>query len=126
MWCLAVPAAYFKLVSNDDMQTFAEEAKEPISWLSDVFWLWPTTPVRFHSSRLKDQCVWWQPCEIEGLSVATAINAEYNLLCESKHPILILADSEPIADAIKKIQEGKFSSLSCMNHLLFINLTSSP
>ena len=75
-------------------------------------------PVRFHSSRLKDQCVWWQPCEIEGLSVATAINAEYNLLCESKHPILILADSRPVADAIKNIREGKFSSSSRMNRLL--------
>ena len=60
-------------------------------------------PVRFHSSRLKDQCAKWQPCKIERLSVATAINAEYNLLRESKHPILILADSKPVADTIKKI-----------------------
>lgn len=75
-------------------------------------------PVRFHSSRLKDQCLRWQLCEIEGLSVATAIIAEYNLLRESKHPILVLADSKPVADAIKKIQEVKFSTSSRMNRLL--------
>ena len=61
-------------------------------------------PVWFHSSRLKDQCSRWQPCEIEGLSVTTAINAEYNLLRESKHPIHILTDSKPVTDTIKKIQ----------------------
>ena len=75
-------------------------------------------PVRFHSLRLKAQCHNWQPCEIEGLSVATTINSEYNLLRESKHPVLILADSKPVSDAIKKIQEGKFSTSSRMNQLL--------
>ena len=48
----------------------------------------------------------------------TAINSEYYLLQESKHPILILADSKPVAEAIKKIQEGKFSTSSRMNRLL--------
>lgn len=48
----------------------------------------------------------------------TAINSDYNLLRESKHPVLILADSKPVADAIKKIQEGKFSTSSWMNRLL--------
>ena len=82
-------------------------------------------PVHFHSSRLKDQCLKWQPCEIEGLSIATAINTEYNLLTESKHLILILADSKPVADAIRKIQEGKFSTSSRINRLL-TNINKLP
>ena len=82
-------------------------------------------PVWFHSSQLKDQCLKWQPYEIEGLSVATAINVEYNLLRESKHPILILADSKPVAEAIKNIQEGKFSMSSQMNRLL-TNINKLP
>ena len=37
-------------------------------------------PVRFNSSRLKPQFQTWQPCELEGLSFAVALQSEYNLL----------------------------------------------
>ena len=82
-------------------------------------------PVRFHSSRLKPQCSKWQACELEGLSVATAIQSEYNLLRESKHPIIVLADSKPVSDAIRNIQEGKFSTSARMNRLL-TNINKLP
>ena len=65
-------------------------------------------PVRFHSSRLNQHCQTWQSCELEGLSISVAINTEYNLLRESKQPIIILADNKAVADAIRLIQAGKF------------------
>ena len=49
-------------------------------------------PVRYHSSMLKVQHKQWSPCEIEGLALANAINTEYNILRESKHPIFLLTD----------------------------------
>ena len=75
-------------------------------------------PVRFHSSMLKPQHKLWSPCEIEGLALANAINTEYNILRESKHPILLLPDSKPVADAAALIKQGKFSTSARMNSFL--------
>ena len=63
-------------------------------------------PVRFHSSKLSEQCSKWSPCEVEALSLANAIETEYPLLRESKHPIIILPDSKPVADAIALIKKA--------------------
>ena len=75
-------------------------------------------PVRFHSVKLPDKCEKWQPCEIEALAFATAIEAEYDLIRESKHPLLMCPDSKVVADAVALIQKGKYSSSARINKLI--------
>ena len=75
-------------------------------------------PVRFHSAKLSENCTSWQPCEIEALGFAMAIDAEYDLIRESKHPLKICPDSKVVADAIKLIKQGKYSASSRINKFL--------
>ena len=37
-------------------------------------------PVRFHSTKLPQQCLGWSCCELEALSLVNSIDAEYNIL----------------------------------------------
>lgn len=67
-------------------------------------------PVSFHSVKLQKPYSNWLPCELEALAFATAITAEYDVLKESKHPIIISPDSKSVADAVKLIRKGKFST----------------
>ena len=64
-------------------------------------------PVRFHSTKLKDNYTKWSPCKIEALGLATAIEAEYNILRESKHPVLIMPDNKAVMDAVNLINLRK-------------------
>ena len=82
-------------------------------------------PVRYHSSKLSEQCSKWSPCEVEALSLANAIETEYPILRESKQPIIILPDSKPVTDAIALIKKGKFSASSRMNRFL-TNINKIP
>ena len=75
-------------------------------------------PVRFHSVKLPEGCIKWSPCELEALSFATGIEAEYDLIRESKHPLLICPDSKVVGDAAKLIKEGKFSASSRINRFI--------
>ena len=75
-------------------------------------------PVRFHSVKLPESCKTWQPCEIEALGFATGIEAEYDLIRESKHPLLICPDSKVVADAVQLIKQGKYSASSRINKFL--------
>ena len=59
------------------------------------------------------------------MSVAAAIESEYSLLRESKHPIMILPNSKPIQQAIELIKKRKFSTSSRMNRFLS-NINKSP
>ena len=68
--------------------------------------------------KLPDKCEKWQPCEIEALAFATAIEAEYDLIRESKHPLLMCPDSKVVADAVALIQKGKYSSSARINKLI--------
>ena len=67
-------------------------------------------PVSFHSVKLKKPYSNWLPCELEALAFATAISAEYAIIKESKHPIIISPDSKAVADSVKLIRKGHFSS----------------
>ena len=67
-------------------------------------------PVSFHSIKLKKPYSNWLPCELEALAFATAISAEYTIIKESKHPIIISPDSKAVADSVKLIRKGHFSS----------------
>ena len=75
-------------------------------------------PVRYHSAKLNEQTRKSSPCEVEALSLATAIEAEYSVLRESKLPILILPDSKLVHDVINLIKIGKFSASLRMNRFL--------
>ena len=75
-------------------------------------------PVRFHSVKLPKGCVQWQPCEVEALAFANGIDAEYDLIRESKHPLLICPDSKTVADAVQLIRKGKYSASSRINRFV--------
>ena len=75
-------------------------------------------PVRFHSLKLPEKCKRWQPCEVEALAFATGIEAEYDLIRESKHPLLIRPDSKVVAEAAQLVKKGKFSTSSRINSFL--------
>ena len=75
-------------------------------------------PVRIHSVKLPDKCQKWSPCEIEALSFAAGINKEYDIIRESVHPLIILPDSKPVHEAVKMINQGKFSTSARMSSFL--------
>ena len=75
-------------------------------------------PVRYHSLKLPDNCTKWSPCEVEALSFATGIEAEYDLIRESKHPLLICPDNKAVKDAVELIKKGKFSASSRINRFI--------
>ena len=75
-------------------------------------------PVRFHSLKLPAKCERWQPCEVEALAFATGIEAEYDLIRESKHPLLICPDSKVVADAVELIKKGRFSASARINSFI--------
>ena len=75
-------------------------------------------PVRYHSVKLKEDFKKWSPCEIEALAIAVAINANYDLLRESKKTVLICPDNKPMAEAVELIKKGGWSSSSRMNRLI--------
>ena len=75
-------------------------------------------PVRFHSVKLPKGCLQWQPCEVEALAFANGIDAEYDLIRESKHPLLICPDSKTVADAVELIRKGKYSASSRINRFV--------
>ena len=75
-------------------------------------------PVYFHSVKLPEGCTHWSPCETEALSFAIGIEAEYDLIRESKLPLLVCPDNKVVADAIKLIKKGKFSASSRINRFI--------
>jgi hypothetical protein len=75
-------------------------------------------PVRFHSVKLPEHCKKWAPCEIEALAFATGIQAEIDIIKESKKPLLIAPDSSPVKDAVNLIKKGKFSASARMNSFI--------
>lgn len=66
-------------------------------------------PVSFHSVKLSKTHANWLPCELEALAFATAITAEYNIIKESKLPVILSPDSKSVADAVNLIKKGHFS-----------------
>ena len=75
-------------------------------------------PVRFHTLKLRNKCKKWAPCEIEALALAAGINKEFDLLRESKLPIIICPDNKPVHDAVNLINSGKFSTNARMTTFL--------
>ena len=76
-------------------------------------------PVRQHSAKLPEKCIKWSPCDLEALALVAGINKEYNtIIRESKHPLITQTDSKPVHEAIKLINNGKFSTTSRMSSFL--------
>ena len=75
-------------------------------------------PVRLHSSKLPEKCKKWSPCDNEGLALAAGINKEYDIIRESKHPLIIQTDSKPVHEAIKLVNSGKFSASARISSFL--------
>ena len=75
-------------------------------------------PVRFHSVKLPEHCKKWSPCEVEALAFATGIQAEMDIIKESRKPLLIAPDSTPVKDAVNLIKKGKFSASARMTSFI--------
>ena len=75
-------------------------------------------PARIHSVRLPEKCRNWCPCEIEGLGLAVGIDKEYDLIRESKLPLIVESDNKPVNEALKLINKGKFSTSARMSSIL--------
>ena len=75
-------------------------------------------PVRVHSAKLKEACKRWSPCELEALACGTAIEKEYDLIRESKKPLIVCPDSKPVHEAVNLVNKGHFSTSSRMSSFL--------
>ena len=64
----------------------------------------------FFSAKLRQRQVTWIPCEIEALSIATAVKYFGPYIIESNHKACVLTDSKPCMQAFEKLCRGEFSS----------------
>ena len=83
------------------------------------------TPVRIHSVKLPEKCQKWYPCELEGLALAAGVDKEFDLIRESKHPLIIETDSKPVHEALQLIKQGKFSASARISSFL-TNVNRTP
>ena len=64
----------------------------------------------FFSAKLRNRQMTWLPCEIEALSIASAIKHFAPYIIQSKHDACILTDSKPCVQAYEKLRRGEFSA----------------
>ena len=64
----------------------------------------------FFSAKMKKYQVTWLPCEVEALSIATAIKHFSPYIIQSSKQTCVLTDSKPCVQAIEKLNRGEFSS----------------
>ena len=64
----------------------------------------------FFSAKLRKRQMTWLPCEIEALSIATAIRHFSPYIIQSKHNTSVLTDSRPCVQAFEKLCRGEFSA----------------
>ena len=62
------------------------------------------------SMKLKTHHLNWEPCEMEALAIASAVQHFSPYIRESKHPLQILSDSRPCIQAFAKLRKGHFSA----------------
>ena len=62
----------------------------------------------YFNSKLPEFKKRWLPCELEGLSIAAALNHFSPYLINSSHYPRILTDSKPCVDAVNKLKKGVF------------------
>ena len=64
----------------------------------------------FFSAKLRNRQMTWLPCEIEALSIASAIKYFAPYIIQSKHDVCVLTDSKPCVQAYEKLCRGEFSA----------------
>lgn len=64
----------------------------------------------FFSAKLSRRHNTWLPCEVEALSIASAVKHFSPYLVQSHHPTAILTDSKPCVQAFEKLCRGEFSA----------------
>ena len=64
----------------------------------------------FFSQQLTPTHLKWFPCEIEGITIAAAIQYFNGYIIQSKLRTQVLTDSKPCVDAYQKLLRGQFSS----------------
>ena len=74
----------------------------------------------FFSAKLRQHQPRWLPCEIEALSIASAVNHFRPYLIQSSKRGCILTDSKPCVQAHEKMLRGEFSSSSRVQTFLTV------
>ena len=72
----------------------------------------------FFSAKLKKHQPSWLPCEIEALSIATAIKHFSPYIIQSGHKCCVLTDSKPCVQAYEKLSRGCYSNSLRVNTFL--------
>ena len=62
------------------------------------------------SVKLKSHHLGWEPCELEALAIASAIQHFAPYIRESKYPLQVLTDNRPCVQAYAKLRKGHFSA----------------
>ena len=62
------------------------------------------------SLKLKVHHLNWQPCELEALAIASAVQHFSPYVRESNHPLQVLSDNRPCVQAFAKLRKGHFSA----------------
>ena len=70
------------------------------------------------NAKLPEYQARWLPCEVEGLSIAAAMNHWGPLIRQSKEKPQILTDSKPCVQAAQKLRRGEFSASSRLTTFL--------
>ena len=63
----------------------------------------------FFSAKTRKHQVTWHPCEIEALSIASAIKHFAPYIIQSSFPTCVLTDSKPCVQSFEKLCHGQFS-----------------
>jgi len=64
----------------------------------------------FYSFKLKNHQLSWNPCELEALAISAGVNHFAPFVRESQHPLQVLTDSKPCAQAFRRLCNGQFSA----------------
>lgn len=74
----------------------------------------------FYNAKLRKHQVTWLPCEIEALSIGSAVRHFAPYIIQSKHTTQVLTDSKPCIQAHDKLKRGEFSASSRVTTFLSI------
>lgn len=67
-------------------------------------------PVQFYSAKVKTHMKKWNPCELEAVASATAIEACSHWIVESHKHTIIAPDSKAVVEATHRMKQGKMST----------------
>jgi hypothetical protein len=64
----------------------------------------------FFNAKLRNRQMTWPPCEVEALSIATAVKHVAPCIVQSSNKACVLTDSKPCVQAYEKLCRGEFST----------------